>query len=132
MIPVQRTFEIRESGSQCFCRCTVSKAEIIHNDRPIDFAQFVCLTDRSVTLMHNTRLLRSDCDGTFTFTTPGVAGPISLSLCEIESLREDTPALRAKNSPNLTPSVTQTVTVIAASAVGVCLLALAIVFHAFR
>ena len=126
-----RTYEIRDSGSQSYCNCIISKAEILHNGRPIDFTQFICLTDSSVTLTHNTRLVRAECDGMVTFTTPGVAGSISLSLCEIEYLREDT-RRTAPKPPGRPKGGRPTVAVIAVSAVGVGMLALAIFLHAHR
>ena len=126
-----RTFEIRESGSQSYCKCTLSNVELLHNGTPIDFGQFICLTDRSLTLTHNTRLLRAECDGVVTFTTPGVGGTISLTLCEIEYLREDTPAPPAK-APKRPARGRRAVALIAASAVGICLLVLAIFLHTHR
>ena len=73
----------------------------MHHGRLIDFTQLLCVTDRSLVLAHNTRLLRADCDGMIKFSTPGVEGTLSLSLCEIEYLRDDstTPAPKPGGTP---------------------------------
>ena len=66
-----RTFEVGKWGSHSYCHCTISKAEISHNNLAIDFEQFRCLTDRFVTLANNTKLVRWECDGAITFTSDG-------------------------------------------------------------
>ena len=128
---VPRTFEIRDAGSQNYCNCNILNLELLHNGLPLDFRQFLCLTERSLTLTHNTKLLRADCDGMVTFTTPGVEGPILLALCEIEYLREDTP-----KPPPAVPSRStkgrRAMAMVAASAIGACLLVLAIFLHTHR
>jgi len=120
-----RTFEIGKWGSHSYCHCTISKAEIIHNSLPIDFAQFRCLTDRFVTLVNNTKLVRWECDGSITFSTPGIEGVITLRLSEIHYFSEEkhasAPAAEEKPKPSRRP-----LAMILLGAVGVCLLLLAI------
>lgn len=127
-----RTFEIRDAGSQSYCNCTILKLELLHNGLPLDLGQIHSLTDRSLTLSHNTKLVRAECDGMITFTTPGVDGTLSLSLCEIQYLREDTPKPQKPKPPKRTVGKQRTFAMIAGSAFGVCMVALAIFRHLHR
>ena len=129
----KRTFEIRDATSQSYCNCNILKLELLHNGSPLDLTQIRSLTDRSLTLTHNTKLARAECDGMITFTTPGVDGAISLSLCEIQYLREDTqlPPKR-QDSPKRGAGKQRAVAMIAGSAFGVCMVALAIFRHLHR
>ena len=120
-----RTFEVGKWGSHSYCHCDISTAEISHNNLPIDFEQFRCLTDRFVTLANNTKLVRWECDGTITFTTPGIAGTISLRLSEIHYFSEEkhaaVPAIDEKPTIRL-----RSIAMVFLGMVGVCLLVLAI------
>ena len=127
-----RTFEIRDAVSQSYCNCSILKLELLHNGLPLDLAQLHSLTDRSLTLSHNTKLVRAECDGMITFTTPGVDGPISLSLCEIQHLREDTPKPPKPAAPKRQAGKQRAVAMIAGSAFGACMVALAIFRHLHR
>lgn len=127
-----RTFEIRDAVSQSYCNCSIVKFELLHSGMPLDLGQIHSLSDRALTLSHNTKLLRAECDGMILFTTPGVDGTISLSLCEIQHLREDTPKLPKLGIPNGAVDKQRAVAMIAGSAFGVCMLAIAILRHLYR
>ena len=120
-----RTFEVGKWGSHSYCHCTISKAEISHNNLAIDFEQFRCLTDRFVTLANNTKLVRWECDGAITFTTPGIEGAISLRLSEIHYFSEEkhvaTSAIEERPATNR-----RSLAMVLLGFVGVCLLVIAI------
>lgn len=120
-----RTFEVGKWGSHNYCHCTISKAELSHNNHPIDFEQFRCLTDRFVTLANNTKLIRWECDGTIIFTTPGIDGAISMRLSEIHYFSEEKPPVVAVIHGRR-PSRLRSVAMVVLGAVGVCLLVVAI------
>ena len=122
-----RTFEVGKWGSHNYCHCTISKAELSHNSHPINFEQFRCLTDRHVTLANNTKLVRWECDGTITFTTPGIDGTISMRLSEIHYFSEEkTPVEAATNRHRPRPRRIRSVAMLLLGALGLCLLVVAI------
>ena len=127
-----RTFEIRDAVSQSYCNCSILKFELLHNGMPLDLGQIHSLSDRALTLSHNTKLLRAECDGMILFTTPGVDGAISLSLCEIQHLREDTPRPPKTEIPKRAAGNQRAVAMIAGSAFGGCMLVIAIFRHLYR
>ena len=122
---VPKTFEVGKWGSHSYCHCTISRAELSHNNLPINFDQFRCLTDRFVTLANNTKLVRWECDGTITFSTPGIEGAISLRLSEIHYFSEEKPAVipAASERP---PVRRRSIAMVLLGAAGVCLLVIAI------
>lgn len=122
---IARTFEVGKWGSHNYCHCTISKAELSHNSRPIHFEQFRCLTDRHVTLANNTKLIRWECDGSITFTTPGIDGEIFMRLSEIHYFSEEKVPVESV-SHRRRPRRVRSIAMLLLGALGFCLLVVAI------